>query len=179
MVEKVTKEAKSMRAGMVVSIRVNPKDCQSVLDVMNKVGININGHSFSQLVSLSLSSMLEAQRLEKNIPEPDEFQFLHRLEPFMGQQRTSKKMKVAKLLHEGGGKVRAPALPKRSVIEAPTMQTGAYVPAPVTAEQREAGRRLTELLQKKDLSDVNPQVVWQAADQHEHDQLMAVVYPEG
>ncbi len=47
-----------MRAGLAVTIRVNPKDCQSVLDVMEKLGINTTGQSFSQLVALTFSSLI-------------------------------------------------------------------------------------------------------------------------
>ena len=49
-----------MKVGRVVSIRVNPTDCLSVIDVVQKIGLNIRGISFSQVVSIALSNSLPA-----------------------------------------------------------------------------------------------------------------------
>ncbi len=170
-----------MRAGIVATIRVNPKDCQSVLDVMYQVGINTNGMSFPQLVSLAFASMLETNRMAGILPEPDEFQYLNRLGSFIGQQRTSKKLAVAKTLADIGPKVKVVtlAMPKEAV-QPLTQSPGVYVPTEVTGEQRSASTRLSELLAKKDLADDGkPGVVWSADDQREFDDVYSVVYPSG
>lgn len=136
-----------MRAGIVVSIRVNPKDCQSVLDVMERVGIKTSGQSFSQLVSLTLSSILESHRQAGIIPEPDAFQYLNRVGQFIGQGRSSKKLRTAKLIHELGSDYKAPVLTPQNAAASP-QQHDDSPPAPVevlTDQQRSDRQRLSEL----------------------------------
>jgi hypothetical protein len=78
------------KAGEVVYIRVNPKDCLSVLDLMKKTGVSIRDKSFPQMVSLALSSALEAMRMQGIIPaEPDMFQYSNRMKYYAGRGRKS------------------------------------------------------------------------------------------
>lgn len=178
-----------MRAGMVSTIRINPRDCQSVLDIMEMVGYKTEGQSFPHLVSLTLSSLLQTQRDAGNIPEPDEFDYLNRMGYFIGQQRSSKKMHVAKVIHNAGGKARMPGLPQQPVDsdeDRPFPTQARHTPSTievltteVTAEQREAGQRLQDLMTKKEIAEDNPNVIWSAHDQREYDILYAVIYPFG
>lgn len=159
-----------MRAGAVVSIRVNPRDCQSTLDVLESVGFNTRGLSFSQLVSLAFSSLLETQRLGKFIPEPDEFEYLNRMGQYLGQGKGAKKNIIAKTIHNQGGSARMTGvhddLPSKEDYKAPE----------VTAEQRAAGSRLAELDAKKELAQTNSAVLWSLRDDAEYQQLYKQVY---
>lgn len=65
----------SRRAGRVVQIRVSPRDCISVIDVWDKLGIKIDGASFSQVVSTALASALESFRKNAIIPDRDGTEF--------------------------------------------------------------------------------------------------------
>lgn len=64
-----------MKAGRVVTLRVNPRDCMSVVAVLEKLEINTPGMSFAQAVSLALSSALEAFRQNNVLPKEDTFNF--------------------------------------------------------------------------------------------------------
>lgn len=162
-----------MKVGLVVSLRVNPKDCQSVLDIMELIGFPTKGHSFSQLVSIAFSSLIETQRAAGNIPEPDPFQFLNRMQGFKGKHGNGAKAEITKMVHRAGPKVQAPALYQKPV-EVTTVEE--YTPPPVTDEQRQAGRRLAELDAKKELAQTNSAVLWSLRDDAEYQQLYKQVY---
>lgn len=192
-----------MRPGMVATIRVNPKDCMAVLDVMEAVGITIEGMSFPAMVSLTLSSLLQTARDNGQIPTRDGFEFSQMMAPYIGQRRTKKKLEIAKTMHELGSSVHAPKLskPRRGGFELPQPQARSAhgddeselsVPKErgpfdlpvmvedVSTEQRLARRRLTELLQKKDLAEEQGNgVVWSPADEKEFQAVYREVYPEG
>lgn len=157
-----------MKAGMVVSIRVNPKDCQSVLDLMESVGIKIGGQSFSQLCALAFSSLLEGARLQGAIPEPDAYQYLNRMGQYHKGKMTSRKHAIAQTVYGAGTEFRAPTLQGRQEEELPEHLRP-------TAEQLRAGSRLKELLVKQEFAADS----WSTEDQKEHDELMKIVYPHG
>lgn len=73
---------KRFKAGRTVSIRVNPKDCMGVIDLADKLRYAPPGTSFSQLVSLALTSSLEALRANGIIPTRDGFEFSEMLARF-------------------------------------------------------------------------------------------------
>lgn len=70
------------RQDEVVTIRINPLDCISVLDVLEKQGIPLVNLSFSQAVKIVLASALETLRGLNYIPIPDGFTYLQRMAPF-------------------------------------------------------------------------------------------------
>jgi hypothetical protein len=164
-----------LRPGIVSSIRVNPKDCMSVIDVMDKAGVNIQGMSFSGMVSLALSSLLENCRQQELIPTRDGFEFTEMVGPYLNQSH-AKKVHVTNTIGSLGSRIQAPA------IENPKMQIKELVSAkdPISAaEVREAGVRMTELLKKKDMAGEGTGVIWQQSDEEEFQRLYAIVYPEG
>ncbi len=71
------------RQGMVVSIRVNPEDCINILNVMDAGGLDTNGMTFPQMVSLCLGGLLHKAKMQGIIPEPDMFQYGDRMGLFM------------------------------------------------------------------------------------------------
>lgn len=184
---------------MVATIRVNPKDCMAVLDVMEAVGITIEGMSFPAMVSLTLSSLLQTARDNGQIPTRDGFEFSQMMAPYIGQRRTKKKLQIADAMHKLGSSVSAPKLsaPQRGAFQVPAgrheppVESELSVPErgpfdlpkiveDVSPEQRQARRRLTELLQKKDLSEEQGNgVIWQTSDEAEFQEVYRMVYPEG
>jgi len=111
-----------MKYGMVSQIRINPRDCQSVLDMMGVLGIDpYDGRSFAQCVSLALSSMLGAYRQGGLIPEPDDFQYLNRLGPFLHSGNNKKKKASSDQLYRmGGGAMPAPVMPGAVEVKHPS-----------------------------------------------------------
>ena len=178
-----------MKAGTVTSIRVNPRDSQSVLDVLDAAGVRRDALSFAQCTSLALSSLLETARQTGLIPEPDEFQYLNRLGPYIGPGKKNKKTKIANALHDMGGKMRAPAVTGQGVQAESSRwaeNDGSHVnglaarqasPPQAALSPDELSRhssRLTELLQLRD--DDNS---WNAALEQEYQYVYKLVYPHG
>lgn len=169
-----------MKAGLVTSIRVNPKDCMSIIDVLNAGGVNFDGMSFASMTSLALSSLLETSRKAGLIPTRDGFEYLTMMQPYISKQN-GRKLAITAAMSGLGGAIKAPVV-ERQVIATPEPD---HQPAPVsdtiiTAEIRTARRRLTELLAKKDMVDGGSHdVTWSASDEQEYKEVYAIVYPEG
>jgi len=90
-----------MKAGFVARIRVNPRDCLSILDVVQRAGVNVDGMSFSSITSLAVSSMLQAFRKHGVIPDGDGFDFERRMAPFAHGRSTYNKREIAEALYVG------------------------------------------------------------------------------
>lgn len=173
-----------MRAGVVVRIRVNPKDCQSVIDLMEKIGIRTAGMSYASCVSLALSSLMEAARSQQILPEPDPFQYLNRMEKFQVMSPNQvRKLEITNGISSLGSTFKAPTYEAAVV---PLRQEEAVQRTPVgtaLAEQagmtfREAQVELTELCAKKDLSE-DGQYMWTPALEERFQLCYKIVYPEG
>lgn len=111
---------------MVVQIRINPQDCQSILDLMGILNVDpYDGRSFAICASLALSSLLGVMRRNKTIPEPDAFQYLNRMAPFLGGRNNGRKQAIAENLYRAvaGGELPMPAHPTQEV-----RHPGQYVP---------------------------------------------------
>lgn len=93
-----------MRAGFVARIRVNPKDCLSILDVVQGSGLNIEGMSFSAITSLATACMLEALRKANAIPHNDGFDFEQRMRPYMGGKSTYDRRVLTETLYVAAAK---------------------------------------------------------------------------
>lgn len=154
-----------MRAGQVVRIRVAPKDCLSVIDVLQKAGINTTGMSFSSVVSLALSSLLEGIRKGGVIPDRDGFEFQEMMQPYLNNAHT-RKVGITNAIYSAGGEFTAPAV-------AVTPE-----PKPVSTEERLARRRLSELVAKREAIDDGAPMVWQESDETEYQELYFKVYGE-
>ena len=73
---------KQMRAGRVCQIRVNPKDCMTIVDIVEDAHMLVQGMSFSRAVSIALSCALEVLRHNKLVPERDGFEYTKIMSPF-------------------------------------------------------------------------------------------------
>lgn len=177
----MTEKGKRLRPGNVVTIRINPTDCMSVVDVVKQAGVLTPGMSFASMVSLSLSSVMQTLRDQGIIPERDGFEYLEIVGPYISKQ-DARKIEISKTLASAGSRIKVSGLSQPKHEAGPTHHEEPQAPAeikPVSTEQRLAGRRLTELLQKRDLAEHGTDVIWSSADQKEYDELYKVVYPEG
>lgn len=169
-----------MKAGMVVRLRVNPKDCQSVLDLLDRVSIPHDNLSFSQCVSLALASLLETARTYKTLPEPDPFQYMNRMGKFYGRGHAmqGKRLAAANALGNIGEHFQAPQVsiePAR-----PSEPSSVAEVAEVTADEMRDRRRFAELYSKKDMIEAGHRgVLWSAEDEAEYNELYKKIYPEG
>lgn len=184
-----------MKGGIVSTIRINPTDAQSILDVLEKAGVRTAGMSFAAMTALAMSSLLESARRDKIIPEPDPFQYLNRIGPYI-KAKHSRKLQVTAVLHNAGATLQAPPIaasipepmPEAAVRRVYPATAPATVPeapvAPVAEvdpeELRWATNRLTELLAKKDSIDAGvPGLQWTDPDTEEFQRVFAIVYPDG
>ena len=183
-----------LNGGRVCRIRVNPSDCLSILDLIEKVGLNTNNMSYDQCVSLALASLLQTARNSNMLPDPDTFQFLNRMQPFMGRGNHKKKLEVTKTVNSLGEAFAAPSVTRSQGNKYPwpeqlppenterksfaeNYMQHPVVETPPTAEQLRDRRRLTELLQKKDMDGQG--VVWGSDDEQEFQEIYQRVYPNG
>lgn len=180
-----------MKGGIVATIRINPEDCQSILDVMEKAGVTTRGMSFAAMTSLALSSLLNAARQDGIIPTPDPFQYLNRLQPYI-KAKHGRKLAITQVLHNEGARLKAPPITEQledlpeevaagpAVTPATAPQAQAPAPQYSTEEVREAGVRLTELLNLKDAVDSGvPGAAWMPHHEQEFLKVYAIVYPDG
>jgi hypothetical protein len=184
------------KPGEVVSIRVNPTDIMSVIDLCDSIGVDKNKFSFPAMVSLALSSMLQAMREQKIIPERDGFEYNDITSGVLGSgQNKVKRAATTAILHAGSNfRVKPPpaAAFVRDSRSLETFQNGTTLterseagPSPaeagssdvISTEQRLARRRLSELVAKQDMIESGaPGLVWSASDQREYDELYKEVY---
>lgn len=175
--------SKRLAAGHVAQVRINPKDCMSVIDVVKTAGVWTEGMSFAQMVSLALSSAMETFRQSKFIPERDGFEYLEMMERYMGESKsTKKKQQITQVINAAGATIHARGLarPTEEAIEDVTPEPSVSVDGGQTGYSREDTQRFTELLQKKEMAeDKIPGVLWSESDEQEYHRLYKLIYPEG
>lgn len=83
--------------GLVVSVRINPTDAMSVIDILDAVGVPKENLSFAQGTKIALSSLLESARQAGTIPRREGFEYLEMLAPFKADSYASRgaKLKLA------------------------------------------------------------------------------------
>lgn len=89
-----------MRPGKIASVRVNPKDCMSIVDVLSKLGIPTTNMSFSQATKIVLASALESFRQSKVIPDRDGFEYTEMMLPFAEDDLRTRGKKL-QMTHDG------------------------------------------------------------------------------
>lgn len=160
-----------MKPGLVVSIRISPKDCQSIVALMDASGVSRQGQTFPGMASLALSSLLQTARANGAIAEPDPFNYWNEVgEYHKGRARDKDKERI---VQAASSKITPPTVnaPPFGAVDTGLSQIGTVL----TSDVRQAGIRLKELLVKQENAPDN----WSAADQQEFDQLYKIVYPEG
>lgn len=143
-----------MKPGKVISLRINPKNCLTVLDVCTAIGVTQTvGYSFGQLVSIALSSLLETVRQQNLVPTRSGFEYSEMMKPF---ENPSKRAFAHKM--ELSNKVTHPGY-----------QPQPLVPSPVTQAQRV---RFEELAFKKEQDPLNVT----PAEEQEYIDLVNAIY---
>lgn len=117
-----------MKGGMVVRIRVAPKDCMSIIDAAQTLGIQPTQYSMSALTSLVLSSLLEVQRKAGTVPTRSGFEYLSMMEPYTNRKGVTRQ-KMTEALYAGQlqGAVSGPVQPAslidvREIVEGKTTE---------------------------------------------------------
>lgn len=162
------------KAGEVVYIRVNPKDCLGVLDLMKKTGVSIRDKSFPQMVSLALSSALEAMRMQGIIPaEPDMFQYSNRMKHYAGRGRKSTGS-IAQQIQMGSIETATAVASGTHPVQGIEEETPVDVQAKYqpTAEQRRAVTRMQELEIKRE----HAPDTWTTRDEEEYKECERVAF---
>lgn len=163
-----------LKSGHVISLRVNPTDCMSVVDVVRKAGVYTPGMSFSMMVSLALSSVLQTLRDCEVIPERDGYEFNELMGPHLGKQN-KRKYEVTQTIKSIGSDLHVRGLSKPRQ-EIPQESRGEYIEPELTAEQRRIWSRLGELQAKMDLAEQEGSgVVFSAGDMQEFNHLNTLV----
>lgn len=169
-----------LMAGIVARIRVNPKDSQSILDLLDSLNIPRQTMSFSGCVSMALASLLETARLQKLLPEPDPFQYINRLGSYVGNGNAQQavRQQAATQMGRMGERFIAPNLAGGA---APVRQPeGVPESGEVdnSVELEYAQTRLAELVSQKDMTE-NGMGAWLESQELEFQQLFKIVYPHG
>lgn len=124
------------RPGEVVSIRINPKDCLGILDLMDATKVSVANKSFPQMVSTALAGFIQAARDNQVIPaEPDMFQYGPRMQRYTNR-KSSDAGSIASVMN--GARFVQPQSEEPEVKFKPT------------ADQRRAVTRMQELEVKKE-----------------------------
>ena len=100
------------KAGEVVKVRVNPKDCLAVLDTMVAIGLNPSDHSFAGCVSITLSSLIAMARKAGALPqEEDGEKYWERMAPFRAGRSTQVKRERTNAFYNRGVQGYGPLTP--------------------------------------------------------------------
>jgi len=158
-----------MKPGLVVAIRVNPVDCQSVLALMDASGLPRNNQTFASMVSMALSGLLQEVRSNGVIDEPDPFLYWDQMGQYHKGEKGKGRSAIAETVRGQGKHIK---LPVHKVTEEEVLAESANQ---MTSEQRQAGLRMKELQIKQEYAKDS----WSVQDQEEWDRLYKIVFPEG
>ena len=92
---------KAINSGNVVTLRVNPKDSMSIVDLLKYLDVPLHNLSFNQAVKIALSSALASFRAQGILPEHDGFDYTQVMSPFASSlhARRGKKLISAHVLN--------------------------------------------------------------------------------
>ena len=161
------KTANQKRSGNVVTIRVAPKDCMSIVDVVKASGIHTGGMSFSMLVSLALSSSMQTFRDQGIVPDREGWEYGEIVGPFIKGEHT-RKLVVAKTIATLGSE-----MPSRGL--SGPLQDGGERPV-ITKEQLEYFKELNDV---KDAFMDDGVGSWSPAQEAEWQHYFKLAYPDG
>lgn len=182
-----------MKPGQVVSIRVSPKDCMSVVDAIKGNGFYTPGMSYPAMVSMILAASLESMRKQGLIPTRDGFEYTEIMGPYIGKGRNLRAHNITSALMSNSDfqirPVKGETNPFMAVqpVEPAQESSAPYMPTPkfnaTLAEEsgmtvREAQVELTELCAKKDLAE-DGQYSWSSHNEERYQLCYKIVYPEG
>lgn len=74
--------SRKLKAGRVVQIRLNPKDCMAVVDIITQAKMFVPGMSFSHATSIAFACMSETFRKNNIVPTREGYEYSDLMEPF-------------------------------------------------------------------------------------------------
>jgi len=80
--------------GFIVSLRINPNDVMSIIDVLDTIGVPKQNLSFAQATKIALASLLEGARQSNLVPRRDGFEYSEMIKPFAGSTYASRGAKL-------------------------------------------------------------------------------------
>lgn len=161
--------------GIVVRIRVSPRDCMTVADLAASSQLMVQGMSFSSAVSTVFSALCQAAREMGAAPERDGFEFTEMMKLFSGTDH-KKKLDITNAVTSAGSEFRvravnmplAPAL-RRFAEGAKGSSTTHGTPA-----MRRAQARVNEMAAKREAAPDS----WTAVDDKEFEIQIAIAAGE-
>jgi hypothetical protein len=151
---------KGIRLGHVTSIRVSPKNCMAVIDLLRMADVPTEGMSFASAVSRALDLALTGLIKAGHLPDRDGFEYSEMMAPFgLGINTSTVKDAQGRRVAE--------------MFEAPPV---AEKPEPIspTITLEDAKRGLKELLRKHGDSDEVD--TWPKEDKTLYDQYVEIIY---
>jgi hypothetical protein len=132
-----------MIPGRVVRVRLSPRDCMGIADVVDKIEQYIPGMSFDVAVRLALSAALETFRANGSIPTRDGFEYTEMMDKYESTKADARRQQaLSKAFHMQGPDVKSPMLkappPPQTILPA-------YSTAPDTPEKAMRRTRWEEL----------------------------------
>jgi hypothetical protein len=193
-----------MNVGSVVTIRVNPKDTMSVIDLIQKSGIKAEGMSFPSMVSLALSIGMNTFREHGLVPVRDGFEYNEMTQGILGigQKSSARKRAINQVVQSVGPSMgisvplpEAPAAPTGYVKQAgwtppkqPSLMdrlkraelTGMALEPEDQAVMDVAKEQLSTLAKKKDrIEEEHSGEQWTEKDAADWAKYYPIVYPFG
>lgn len=110
-----------MMHGRIARIRVNSKDCMAIVDLLEKIGMQVKGMSFSQGVSIALSSTMESLRQQGVLPVRDGFEYNNLMKRFPPDVKAARAraLDITRTMNKAGPDAQVPAvMPSRKVAQA-------------------------------------------------------------
>lgn len=144
-----------MKAGRVVRLRISPKDCMSVDDIVRKVHMFTPGMSFSQAASITLAALIETFRKQGHVPIRDGFEFTEMMNAYPKDQYAKRRqIDITRTIDQAGSEIEMPVMPGMIDVESSPQVKRLYM-------------KLQELAAKRDADPEN----WSEAEQVEYKKL--------
>lgn len=167
-----------MRPGKVVSIRLNPKDVMSVIDICEMSRLYVPGMSFAGMTSIAFSAVLQMLRQKGNLPERTGFEYNQLTERYF---RDSMSDRGRKLQITDAIQARSTDYDIRAFEPAQPLVTTQHPESFIakhnedSIEYREAMKELTDLTNKMNMVfDDVPGISWTEADKARLSELQQI-----
>jgi len=134
-----------MKAGEVVSIRVNPEDVMSCIDICLVAGIYVKGMSLAQVVRTALSGLLEGARTGNVVPHRDGFEYSEMIAKFIVPGHDVRKLQISNVIEQAEVARGNVGLP-RSPMAIGMMQ---HAPAIITEDTPDVKRLKANLIRRQ------------------------------
>lgn len=151
-----------MRPGKVVTIRVNPIDCMSVIDVLDAANVPYSNMSYASMVSLALATLIQSAKNSHIIREPDPFQYGQVMARYADSTRSRTKLLANENMQMMRANFEAPAIVQKSPSTMQSFTPSTQSP-PVSPEMQRSRNQLRDFEEKRRLDKSNMSE-WEVAE---------------